>query len=324
MKKIFIYVTSFIFLITFLITPVGSTHGFVNSPKSEREDVTSIIFVDSNLTIEKTEDGRVSPIKNANKLTISQLDSILTNMNVNHDQISNMPLPIKQKVVSRGGVAVPITTTKKTEHFVTPDGKQRLVTEENKEEIDKIKQQEISKLNNSNNNSGITPFSLGSERDGSFYGYSLLMYRGSTAAELEYEYIEYFSYDANVNYKYTDRIAHAWNPHTVSIGREAGAQYKLFGIWANMNVTTSHNDSTTGASASIKLPNTQIIEETFGYFIDTVRIPKIYSGTTGKWVVKYAHPYSVITPSVNIGAVSITYSPFLGKSWSWENTFTIA
>ncbi|MBJ6361230.1 hypothetical protein ACFOQM_07990 [Paenibacillus sp. GCM10012307] len=57
--------------------------------------------------------------------------------------------------------------------------------------------------------------------------------------------------------------------------------------------------------------------------LETVRILKSYGGTTGKWVVSYAHPWTVISPSVSFGPISVDFGSFLGDEWEWENGFTI-
>lgn len=309
----------FVFLVGFCV-PFSSAKEVEGLPE-KRDNVTSLIVVDPTLTIEKTEDGRILPVVDAKELTITQLDKVLQNMNVSNDLLSKMPLELKQKVISRGGVVVPITT-KKNEYFRTTDGSRLLVTEENKEEIEKIKQQQVAKLNRTNNETTITPFGTGSAGSGSFTGFSMLQYVGSTSTEYEYDYTEWFFYDDDVQQKYTDKIAHAWQSHTTSVGREASASYRVLDYWSSWTPPTSHNTSVTGSSASISIPNT-LFSEMYGYFGETVRIPKTNEGLTGKWVVKYAHPWTLLSPSIAIGPVTINFSAFLGDEWEWENTFTI-
>ncbi|XEC93725.1 hypothetical protein AB6A23_20565 [Paenibacillus tarimensis] len=324
MKKYLSLVTAIILLLIVSTMPIASAQGFEDSSKKKGGYVTKRIAVDSTLTIEKAADGRILPVKNAKKLSDTQLNTILKHMKVNDDLISKMPLEVKQHFVSKGGVSVPITSKQK-EYFYTSDGKRLLVTDENREEINKIKQQEAAKLNNSvqaNNFSALSGPDLGSDGDGTFSGFSNLQYIGETDKEKEYTYAEWFFYNKNVNYHYTDKIAHAWQSHTKSIARSGSAQYYLFDKFHEMTVTTSHEGSVTGSSASIKLPQT-FFESMFGLFYDDVRIPKTESGYTGKWVVKYAHPWTTVTPSVTIGPIGISFSTFLGNVFEWENTFTI-
>jgi len=80
--------------------------------------------------------------------------------------------------------------------------------------------------------------------------------------------------------------------------------------------------TTTGSYATLPVPNT-IFSSWSTSLTDYVRIPTIYGGTTGKWVVGYAHPWTVLSPSVSIGAVSFSFSSYIWDEWEWENTFTI-
>jgi len=51
---------------------------------------------------------------------------------------------------------------------------------------------------------------------------------------------------------------------------------------------------------------------------DYVRIPKSFGDTTGKWVAKYAHPWTVVSPSLTIGPVSLNFSSFIRNEYEWR------
>lgn len=329
MRKILGLVLTAFICITVLTIPVGNAQIINETSQNEREEVVSEevvsrIAIDTSLTIEKTEDGRVLPVKNAKNLTTKQLDIVLRNMEMDDDLISNMPLAVKQHFVSTGGVAVPVTTEKK-EYFRTSDGKRILVTEENKDEIDKIKQEEIAKLSKIEGLE-FTTFgeNLGSDASGDFRGYSALTYLGKTSGEFQYQYADWFHYDADVTYRTTDKIARAWQDHTVSVKRHGFGQWVVNGWYNDLSISTHHNGGTTGSYAAIKLPSSSLFDKAYGYYYDNVNINKsVAKNTTGKWVVKYAHPWTILSPSVTIGAVSLEFSSYLGNEWEWESSFDI-
>lgn len=166
----------------------------------------------------------------------------------------------------------------------------------------------------------------GGDGSGSFWGYSAeLVITDFLDEENEYLYLEFGDYNETVNYQYTDKLAHAWQYHTVSVDRSASSCYSITGLGTSCSTpSTSHGGTTTGSYATLPVPKSQVFDWWATSLKDYVRIPKVHGGTTGKWVVGYVHPWTIISPSVTIGALSLSFSPFIGNEWEWENTFVIS
>jgi hypothetical protein len=55
-----------------------------------------------------------------------------------------------------------------------------------------------------------------------------------------------------------------------------------------------------------------------------VRIPVTYVGTTTTFASGYAHPYTVLVPSVYFGPnLSISFSGNIQSTWSWSSSFVV-
>lgn len=321
MKKLFMFFSSTLLLIL-LITPIANAQE--NSSLSSDDLIVQKIKIDSKLTIEKRKDGRIVPVENTDVLTDNQLDSILKEMNLSDEMIKKMPKSQKEYYASKGGVAVNVET-KLNRYFRTSDGQRLLITDENRSEIEALRQKEIEKINTESAlNLKIAPLDMGEDGSGSFRGWGTLIYLGRSpnATEFEFEYGDSFSYDEDVSRKYTDKIAHAWQSHTTSVNAYGEYWWYVLDYLGTKDLTIKNEGSVYGHSGSFKHPDT-ITNESGGFLVDTVRIPVTNKGTTGKWVTRYSHPWTLITPDVTIGPLSLDFSSFVGDDWEWENTFTI-
>lgn len=306
---------------------LGSMTAFAEeSTVSSGEEQTKTIVLDNSLSIEKKEDGRVAPVENAESLSESQLDQVLEQMEMTQEQIEALPLEAKIEFVSEGGLAVSVSANVK-EYYNSLNGERILVTDENREEVELIKTLDSIKANGfSIGDNLFSTLKMGSVKDGSFYGTSSITYVGSNSSTWTYKYFNSFSFNKRLNYKYTDTFAIAWQPHTTSIGTSASAiAYSDMDLFTKpLTVTTSHGGTTGGRIAKIKHAHGDVSDKsTTGQLTETVTIPKNNSGETGKWVVRYAHPWSLLSPSISIGPLTIDFSAFWGDEWEWENTFTI-
>jgi hypothetical protein len=303
-----------------LITPIANAQDDIIT---KEDSITQRTVIDSELTIEKRSDGRVVPIVNADDLDDNQLNSVLRAMNYSDNLIERMPEQQKKFYASNGGVNIPVETTLKR-YFMTSDGERILVTEENKFEIETLRQKEAQKLKSEKGiELEITPLAS-SVVDGSFSGWASLNYYGKSpnATEFEFGYGDNFSYNKSINYNYTDKLSHAWQSHTTSINAYGDYWYNLLNNTYTPGVTITNAGSVYGHVASIKLVSS-LTDNSGGWLEDRVRIPVSNKGTTGRWVALYTHPWSPVIPSITIGPVSLNWSTFVGDQWEWENTFTI-
>jgi len=316
---------SIVSILAFLLILPSS---YAQTPSQELEKSTRAVVIDSSLTITVSQDGRVLPVTNAKNLTEKQLDVVLTKMKVENNTIDILPLEMKKQIISRGGVSIPLNTEMR-QYYNSADGKKHLITEENKKEIELIKQKDVNAVEKMSaigmGDKGISALGMGSDGSGSFFGSSLLMFLGGpNSVEYEYEYYNYFSYNAYVSNTYKDIFAHAWQYHTVSWGNYGNySSCILPTICGNGTYSLSHDGSTTGTKMTISLNGGSNVSKHEGYFSEIVRIPQSQKYSSGTWVVKYAHPWTLFIPSVNFGAASVAFGAFIGDEWDWSNTFTI-
>ncbi|MNI53373.1 hypothetical protein D3C73_1082000 [compost metagenome] len=169
----------------------------------------------------------------------------------------------------------------------------------------------------------IQPLST-SVSDGKFSAHGYVTYQGKSpnAMEFEFRYIDAFEWSSSPNYQYTDKIAHAWQAHTTSISSYARTIQTLPGA-TNDNYLSVTSEGAYASSAEIQFVS-QVFNNLKGYLVDNVRIPISNSGTTGKYVGAYAHPWSMLEPSISVGPISVGYGGFIGDEWSWETTYTIS
>lgn len=288
-----------------------------------KEDQTvEIISIDSNLSLEKKADGRVFPkMKTRDQsLTVSQQESVLVEMGFTEEDLEEMNPTLKKDISLSGGKKVETQTTLR-EYYNSFDGKKHLVTDENREEIEALRQKEVRELSNKlDREINIEP--LGYTQDYPFTGVGNVVYQGKTpnAAEFVFKYYNTATWAESPNYMYTDTLAHAWQSFATGVSRES-----TLTTW----VTPQHSGITNpavkiegayGSSAKMLQGNYSSRHWTI---VETVHIPISNKRDTGKHVARYAHPYSIVTPSLTVGPVSLAYSSFWGKEWTWDTIYTI-
>jgi hypothetical protein len=98
------------------------------------ENPTNLKTLSENLTIEIYSDGRVAPIKDANKLTEEELNKVLVEIGYSENYINNINLATKQKLVSYGGKVVEGKIADMTHEYVSND-KSYEITPYNRDKI---------------------------------------------------------------------------------------------------------------------------------------------------------------------------------------------
>ncbi|MDR9855664.1 hypothetical protein RJP21_18790 [Paenibacillus sp. VCA1] len=310
------FVLSTVFL---LLVPVVNAQENVDD---ENEQNSELIRIDSDLTIEKKFDGRVFPILNSNnqKLTSDQQDAILKEMRFTEDEIQSMSPGEKESTALAGGVKVDSQTTL-VQYFNASDGKKYLITDENRDEIEALRQQEAKKLSKElNKEIQIQP--LSTVKDGIFSARGHVTYQGKSpnATEFEYRYHDSFDWSSTPQNLLTDTLAHAWQSHSTSVRSQAVTNTVVLGS-NNYKYPSVIPEGLYGSY--FKFAYTTRFDSMNGYLYNDVRIPISEKGHTGKFVAKYAHPWTLGTPAVSIGPLSISFSSFIGDEWYWETIYTI-
>ncbi|WP_136608730.1 hypothetical protein [Paenibacillus dokdonensis] len=304
-----------------LLVPVVNAQE--KSVVDEKELSSELIRIDSDLTIEKESDGRVFPLKsNSHNLTPAQQGLILREMKFTDEEIQSMSPGEKESIALAGGIKVESQTSNLVQYFHASDGKRYMVTEENRDEIEALRQQEAKKLSKELNREVIIQPLSTTINDGIFSARGHVTYQGKSpnAQEFEYLYTDSFDWSTNPQNRITDTIAHAWQGHTTSISRKASTTTTVLGsnTYASPSVTF---DNVSGDH--FKFSYGTLFDSMYGYLQDTVRIPITNKGTTGRFVGGYVHPWTTVQPGLTVGPVSVSFGAFIGDEWHWDTTYTI-
>jgi hypothetical protein len=207
------------------------------------------------------------------------------------------------------------------------DGNAYEVTEENKNEINRIREKDKMKAFGSNNlqlNTYSTQCVCKVITDGDWSGHISLSYMGKNGSNHEYRIFAGWWWD-RMPYAYwgSDKMAIAWQNHATGEGGSyTGYAFGITdsGEYQQRNLS-GHREVRYGIEQPVPLGtwnNGQGGE--IGY---TVSIPDRYNGDRTSVVYTYLHPYSPFDITLNIGPVSITYNEFWGDEWSYRLNHTI-
>ncbi|MNC30676.1 hypothetical protein D3C75_789650 [compost metagenome] len=232
-------------------------------------------------------------------------------MNFTDAEINNFPQELKNDLISTGGRKVALTKSNTKQIYTSLDGVDYTVTDENKEDIEKIKQEDLSKINAGQ----VSTMKMGSKEDGIWSGYGALFFSGSSSngTEYVYSYLTYFNWSDTPNFFFADKIAMSYQNNATRTG--SSGKYDFGTGNSTLSINTS---SIYGISTSYSIPGPG-----YGYIKADVNIPKTQAGLTGLFNSAYGHPYLPSGISVSIagyGSISLSGT---GDKWYWDNTFTI-
>ncbi|MBM0066772.1 hypothetical protein [Alkalicoccobacillus gibsonii] len=215
------------------------------------------------------------------------------------------------------------------------DGKSYEQTEDNKEEIDEIRERDI-KLHNEENPEEQIQVDQGMSimndwntqvNFGSFLGGTNIAYFGKVGNEHEYKIFGQWMYDSPVgSYLGYDTLALTWGNKLTGIAGSETSYAWTKNLYADGYEyrDASHNISVTpemyGAYAEISTNTSTEQGAEFGY---EVRVPDRYDGDTESVITGWAHPYFNGSVGVNIGPGSINFDNFTGDEEQWRTNFTI-
>lgn len=313
MKKLFLVLVS-----SFLFVSVAQA--------AARPDVTEIkgrsIPIDG-VTIIKYDDGRVAPVAHSSKLSLNQVNQVLREMKVPNEKIGILSIETKKMIISNGGVAVELQNEQTKRYYNSLDGQRFLVTDENKEEVKAVQEQDkLSLLDQSNN--GITAFStpVGSDSEGIWSASSILFYNGKSGVEHIYDLYSEYNWSSSSLFYYYDTIAHSWDSQSIVSSTSNGANN-----WRNMishnivqdPMTIKRDFGLTQGNFNLKNSSTN-----YGALHDRLHIPDTYTGHTKMIKSSYAHPWVSKTLTAKLGLLGITWpSGWNGDDWYWDGTFKV-
>lgn len=274
------------------------------------EKITSSFKIGKGVTASKFSDGRVEGM-DPSSLDESQKDEVLRLMNFSEEEVNNFPEELVNKLITTGGVKVTTTQSNLEQTYTSLAGVDYVITEENKDEVNKIKEEDKNTLSNNL----ISTLSMGSKQDGTWSGYGALFFSGKTSNGLEYNYsyLTYFNWSETPFWPYSDKIAMSYQNNATRVG-SSGVYYSN-PAQSTLSIDTS---SIYGISTSYN-----IMGEGYGYIKADVRIPTNQTGYTGLFNSAYGHPWLPSGMAVNIGGYGSISLTGQGDKWTWDNTFTI-
>jgi len=307
-----------LFLVVALTLPTVSAESSDVEEKKYTE-----VSVNPTLKIKKYSDGRVEGIRNVDALSEKDIDSVLAQMNMTNEEISEVPLALKKQFVSRGGKKVNLTTKVKG-YYNSLDGNRYEITENNKEEIEKIREKDRAALKERERKltgNKVSTLAMDSVVDGKFSAQSYLFLLGETSTEYKYDYYTSYNWSSAPDNWYTDILAHSWQSHTTAVSRNGANNYKLFcdlNVWHNENMSLEPKPGGTIGKIDLQHACNQ-----YGALHDEVRIPKIHKNTTGNFIAGYAHPWVGGIVGVALNYLGIDFTALVGDEWFLDNTFTV-
>lgn len=308
-------------LVLVIALPVSSLSAFASDSKSTESEMNALSIdsrivqtkvLDPSLSIEKYSDGRVKGIKNVDNLNENQKKSVLKEMRFGDEEINIMPENLKEELISTGGVKVDLQTENKEEYH-SLDGQTYVMNADNKDLIQKIKEADINRIKNESGPQ--VSLMNNSINDGAFSAYHSLFYNGKTsnAKEFQYSYLTYYSMGETILPAAVDKVGTAWQVHATRTNAAAYTYTSPNSYYnTSVNVSSVYGTSTSYVPANVR-----------GYMKNDVNIPVTLVGTTSSFASSYAHPYTVLSPSVTFGPVSVSFSSFVGPIFTWSSSFTI-
>ncbi|NRR23289.1 hypothetical protein [Brevibacillus sp. MS2.2] len=279
-----------------------------------------------NLEVTVFDDGRVKGIEYSEELSRKDRRRILELMHFTEQEINRMPEGLQEDVIRLGGVKVDTTIEDFVHIYTDLEGNDHIVTDENNDEVDKIRQKDLEIIaQQSGKELTITPSAV---RDGKFYGSSMAVYMGKSrnGRELEYHYLTEFEWSARPWLYFVDTIANTWQNHTTGVSRDGRYVVRPFNgngdPMGGISIGLSNFDDSNplGTKADVDLARHDGIHE--GWLNDVVRIPDSEKGRTGQFASAYVHSYSLDGISINFKYLGYQFSG-TGDKWSWKTSFEI-
>ncbi|MBW5468909.1 hypothetical protein GPJ61_13670 [Brevibacillus formosus] len=306
-------------LILSLVMSLFAVPTFASTEKTVDIDIGE----DYEVKIKKFEDGRISPVSFAEELTEGQLENILVEMGFSKDEISEMGIELKKRLVSDGGKRVKTTPVHAT--YSIGDGKNEVTFEG--ESIDEIKEQL-----KSDKKSGHFKTANWDKDEAPWHGKSYVTWAGLTGNGKEFKYNFYveFEWDKTPFQKMTDHFALYWGDKgtkypsgdwAVVQGLQHDDHYGG-GKWVTLPVATEQSNLV-GTDWSFRWNDAPIAYKFRGTGHEEIRIPVSKVGETYTFATAYFHPWWTNDVAINLGPVAISFTDDAGDKWTWDESFEI-
>jgi hypothetical protein len=272
------------------------------------------------------ETNMIDPVKNPEDLSTKKLDNILKKMNFSSEEIGNMSKRVKNQIVRHGGKKAKTVEQEIKHYYTSLDGVKYEITEENKEEINKIKQQDIATFSKENQIPIISipksemslmsaPTTVGDNKEIGKLSISFYVTKTISGNSTEHEYITFldWTWSDEPALIWTDEAALAWDNHFTGITGTVD-KYNIAVLNGQMKVATSQlkvKDEIYGLKTDIVLGP---FDQQYGGISQHIRVPKRYNGETTRLLD--------IGLSVKAGSITVPSSKLI-EQWDIPLNVTV-
>lgn len=307
----------------------------MTAEKGESGTITSKV-VETDLTIEFYQDGRVAPISNSRTLNEEQLNTVLYHIGYPEILVEMFTSDQKKDLVGYGGKVVNVSPAQAKHEYVSLDGAIYEVTPENIDKIREIQINDLSQLTiqsidysnynlikESNHVTLSNCNGNGYCEDGKWNALNYAVYHGETSTQ--YEYLVGLQYDwtSSPNAAHSDDAGMHWGGHaSPSAGTADASHYIIVGanwynVGSNLDLSSNH-----GVATNFSLS----VGEQHGFLQQEIRINKAdFSGGMFTISNAYQHPWIPNNWSLSIGYGGISFggSIGVGDRWTWQFEFPV-
>jgi len=278
--------------------------------------------------VPKDNNGLVKPVNNPEKLSVKQLNKRLLAMGYTENEIEGMSDFIKRQIVQVGGKKANMTAEPIEQYYTSLNGVKYKITDENKTEIENIKQKDRIELGIVKEEPTFSTFdfSNGASED-IWSATTYVTMTGQTSTEYEYTFFADWLWSEAPFAYHTDKIAVAWENDFTGISNTESSYAWALARYADGDRMISTGDQVLDLKSEIYGLISDIGLGTWsqqaGGISQTLAVNKNLSGTRSSLVTKYVHPWTAFDVSLNIGPGSISSEHFYGDEWTWRVNVTI-
>lgn len=272
-----------------------------------------------------------------NSTNVKSNDRAVEAMGFSKEEISNMSPSAKEALLKSKGKKADYELSLK-KHYISLDGTKYEVTEENAEEIERIKKQDINqyskesgvsllRLNTGDTSDSYSTLSAGNGWDevqaGKLYVTTYVAKTTSGNPTSEHEYIVFldYSWDDLPWAGFTDEAAIAWDERFTGITNTVDKY-----LWTYIGGTNNSALKTTPEVYAIKaeFPIAMNSISQIGGFSQHIRVSKKHDGDTGRVIAKYVHHLKPkFSAGITIGYVTINAPETMTEVYSLDMNLRI-
>lgn len=266
--------------------------------------IISIFFNFNGVSVnaETKESVGVAPVKNVENLSDWAIDYTLSEMKFSQDEINKMSDNTKKGLVSAGGTKADYDAEVK-QYYTSLDGTRHLVTDENRDEIERMKKSDLATYNSMNQKNSPSMLADGGDSltDG-ILSVNTYVSKTTSSNSLMHEYIVFFDWTWNGQpwAIFNDQAAISWDNNYTGV---SGTTSKyLVANGTNKSSYLGLTPKVYGLAAEFPVYS---VKTQVGGMSQHIRVPKTQNGLDTRIIGCYVHSLSPMTFSLSIGPASI-------------------